>query len=141
MDLVNFWVAYNNIARLDDVEGLLPTIPVPVSEGIAQGTHMQPPPATQARLFGDGAWKVRSLYRRIEDISDVVVLRESLQWLEEDFSGDFYVCGMWSYKTGEPIGGVGSPWFVKPVQLASMLPNGVVEDVVLLAGQAPRKFV
>lgn len=141
MDIVNFWIAYQDIARLNDVEGLLPTIPVPDSEGVAPGTHMEPPPTTQARLFGDGAWKVRSLYRRIDGIHEVVTLRENLQLLEEDYDGDFYVCGMWSYKTGEPIGGVGSPWFVKPTQLASFLPNGEVEDIVLLAGQARRRFV
>lgn len=141
MDIVNFWIAYQDIARLNDVEALLPTISVPDSEGIAPGTHMEPPPITQARLFGDGAWKVRSLYRRIGGISEIVNLREDLKWLETNYLDNFHVCGMWSYKTGEPIGGVGSPWFVKPTQLASFLPNGKVEDIVLLAGQATRKFV
>ena len=140
MDIINFWIAYQDIARLNDVEALLPTIPYPASEGVVAPTHMQPPPITQARLFGDGEWKVRSLYRRLEGIHEVVTLREDLQLLADSLD-NFHVCGMWSYKTGEPIGGVGSPWFVKPAQLASFLPNGKVEDIVLLAGQAPRKFV
>jgi hypothetical protein len=64
-----------------------------------------------------------------------------MQWLQDTYPAQFYVAGMWSYKTGEPIGGVGSPWFQTPVGVANFMNITEVEDTVLLAGQATRKFV
>lgn len=140
MAIVNFWVVYSDPGRLTQVESYLPDLPLSIAGGAR--THLEPPEEAQARSFDDHmGWKLRSLYRRIDDLSDIVSLREDLQWLEDTYPGSFYMAGMWHYETGEPIGGVGSPWFQTPPEVANFMPGGVIEQTVLLAGQATRKFV
>jgi hypothetical protein len=137
VELINVWIAWSNGYAGPSAEEHWPDRPT--LTGLAP--PWEPSEAVQAKVFNQGVWKLRSGYLRVETISDIVKLRETLQWIEEDYPGEFYVCGMWHFNTGEPVGGVGSPWFVKPAQLPTMLPNGVVEDVFLMAGQAKRKFV
>lgn len=75
----------------------------------------------------------RNIYLQVDDISELVPLREEMQ---DSFTVTCH--GMWHYETGEPIGGVGSPWFqTYPEDFA----GGIVRDFMLLAGQSPRKFV
>lgn len=99
-------------------------------------------------------------YVTAENLSSLTAMREDLQELMADYPEDFIVAGCWDYYTGEPIGGVGSPWFVTPPGLAAIMPGiqqpsdpgpwpppsappvfGVLQDIVLGAGQARRKFV
>lgn len=142
MGLINFWIIYDNDSKLAQVEGLLPPLPTLDSEGVAPPTNMGPTNSVQARVFKEvGLFKLRSLYRRIDDLSDIVALREGLQAMEDIFAPAFYVVGMWHFETGEPVGGVGSPWFRTPTWVEDHLPRGVIEDPVLMAGQAARKFI
>lgn len=124
---------------LNQVESFLPAVP---TFGGGPGSHQQPPEEAQARIFSeDAGWKLRSLYRRIDDLSDIVVLREDLQWLQATYGANFYMAGMWHFETGQPVGGVGSPWFQTPVGVASFMDSEEIEDTLLMAGQAKRKFI
>lgn len=138
MAIINFWVAYNDSGILAQVEGFLPT-----QHGfIAPISHLQPPEEAQARIFSeDAGWKLRSLYRRIDDLSDIVVLRESLQGLQVTQGPNFYTAGMWHFESGQPVGGVGSPWFQTPDDVLSFMGSEEIEDTLLLAGQAKRQFI
>ncbi|MDB4312058.1 hypothetical protein N9937_01380 [bacterium] len=70
----------------------------------------------------------RNVYRRGDDLSDFVALREAI------YDSPTVICwGMWHYDTGEPVGGVGSPWFQTPPDKAG--------DFDLLTGQHPRAFI
>ena len=90
-----------------------------------------------SQVPGTSVW---SGYAHVGYLGNLVPTREFLQDLEEKYYPDFYVAGMWDYSTGDPIGGVGSPWFVTPVELTPVL-GGAVKDINLNAGQVPRNFV
>jgi hypothetical protein len=79
-------------------------------------------------------------------------VREDLNTLEDAYPNDVMVAGCWDVITGDPVGGVGSPWFVTPPELIQFMPDVLIDfdtpapatelaDINLLAGQAPRKFV
>jgi hypothetical protein len=87
-------------------------------------------------------------------------MREELQLLRSTYPDNIDIGGCWDFATGEPVGGVGSPWFPSPPELIDFLPPqpqeqpeqpfppsiinpplNVVWDVILGAGQAPRQFV
>ena len=100
-----------------------------------------------------GSFKVIQLYSFETEYSLDVDVREDLMELEDAYPNDCIVAGCWDVATGEPVGGVGSPWFVTPPELINYMPhvplppNGDIGppdklyDVNLLAGQRPRKFV
>jgi hypothetical protein len=92
----------------------------------------------------------------------LVEMREDLQKLTAAYPDNFKIGGCWDYYTGQPVGGVGSPWFDTPPGLADILPpqpqpqppqtgfpptevnppvSGVLWDVTLGAGQAKRVFI
>lgn len=81
--------------------------------------------------FDAGLW---NCYLSGEEIGSFVLAREDLQSLVEAYPGNINVPGCWDYYTGEPIGGVGSPWFVFPADM-------VRENVVLGMGQGNRNFI
>ena len=80
-------------------------------------------------------------------------VREDFKELEEAYPDDFLTAGAWDVATGQPVGGVGSPWFLAPPDLINYMPdvpqppNGDLGppdrlyDVNLVAGQAPRNFI
>lgn len=142
MGIVNFWIAYSDDDMLAQVESLLPPQPGVTRDVPAVSTHQEPAPGVQAGVFKeDAGWVLRSLYRRIDDLSDIVELREGMQALEDSNPSKFYAAGMWHYETGEPVGGVGSPWFQTPQDAARFMPEGVIDDTFLMAGQVERKFI
>jgi hypothetical protein len=77
-------------------------------------------------------WNLYSDVR--DDLSSMVVVREDFQLLEEHYPGDIECVGAWQWD-GQPIGGVGSPWFLSPIEIKN------IGNVILRAGQAPRQFV
>lgn len=114
-------------------------------------------PQRFATVFPPGLW---NCYARGEGLHVFTAMREDLQRLNEAYPDNFKVVGCWDYTTGEPIGGVGSPWFTTPPSLADIMPGipqpgpegeppqpqppplfGVLHDIVLGAGQGERKFV
>lgn len=114
-------------------------------------------PERLGTLFPAGLW---NCYVRAEGLHELTAMREDMQRIVATYPNHFKVAGCWDYATGEPIGGVGSPWFVTPPGLADIMPGipqpgpegeppqpqpppvfGVLQDIVLGAGQAPRKFV
>ena len=100
-----------------------------------------------------GGLRVIQFYSVDTTYSDDTAIREDLMELEDAYPNDCIVAGCWDVATGEPVGGVGSPWFVTPPELINYMPhvplppNGDIGppdklyDVNLLAGQRPRKFV
>ena len=73
--------------------------------------------------------------------SEAVPIRENLIDMEDSLPGQFLVAGCWDFFTGEPVGGVGSPWFLSPPELLDFMPNGVYEDRILRLGQHERVFI
>jgi len=108
--------------------------------------------------FPTGLW---NCYVTADGYHELTGMRELLQDTAAAHPDHFRVAGCWDYATGEPVGGVGSPWFVTPLELADIMPGvpqpgpggdpetqppvdlvfGVLQDIVLGAGQAKRKFV
>ena len=109
--------------------------------------------------FAPGLW---NCIARADGLYALTDMREELQTLRAAYPDNFDVGGCWDFFTGEPIGGVGSPWFTAPPELIDFLPPqpqpqgpqtppdppvitnpplNVLWDVILGAGQAPRKFV
>jgi hypothetical protein len=147
---VNFWMVVSNAFR-DELTSVL-------SRGFQAGTaavqfpKLNNPP----RAFIDGSRGAYSLGKvsHSEDpnttiwsgnissdhLGELTPLREFLQDLELRYFPDFYVGGMWDMVTGQPIGGVGSPWFQTPSELAAVM-GGSVSDVELAFGQAKRIFI
>jgi hypothetical protein len=99
---------------------------------------------------------------RADGLYALTAMREDLQKLTDAYPDNFRIGGCWDYATGQPIGGVGSPWFNTPPGLADILPPqpqpqppntefpptevtpplaGVLWDVTLGAGQASRVFI
>jgi len=106
----------------------------------------------RAAFRASGGQRVIQLYSFDTSYSDDTAIREDLMELEEAYPNDCMVAGCWDVATGEPVGGVGSPWFVTPPELINYMPDVFVgpeqtapatelADVNLLAGQKPRKFV
>jgi hypothetical protein len=83
---------------------------------------------------------VWSGYATADTLGELVPTREFMEHLEHLYFPDFYVGGMWDFHTGEPLGGVGAPWFITPLELEAVL-GGTVKDVSRNAGQAKRNFV
>lgn len=67
------------------------------------------------------------------ELSYHVVVRERLQELEDE--GTIEVVGAWDVNTGQPMGGVGSPWFVTPEGFDTS------SQRILDGGQVPRIFI
>ena len=67
------------------------------------------------------------------ELWEAVPIRTQLQQWEDD--GLITVVGAWDGETGQPIGGVGSPWFLTPEGFDTS------SQRELLAGQAPRIFI
>jgi hypothetical protein len=88
-------------------------------------------------IAGTTVW---SGYARADGLGELTPTREFMQDLEARYFPDFYVGGMWDFHTGQPLGGVGSPWFVTPLELGPLL-GGTVRDVSLNAGQTKRNFI
>jgi hypothetical protein len=116
-------------------------------------------PGRYGQQFAPGLW---NCYFQATGLFQLVPMREDLQELVAAYPGDIQVGGCWDVATGQPVGGVGSPWFVTPPDLVDWLPPKPVDpvipnttfpptevgteanvlwDVTLLAGQAPRVFV
>lgn len=100
-------------------------------------------------------------------LGNLTEFREDLQALTEQVSPDFIFAGAWVVATGEPIGGVGSPWVATPPELADEMPESVyytpavwssdgpvitatygepvevtgIEQIPIIAGGQRRKFV
>ena len=85
-------------------------------------------------------WAIHNCYSEDTELSSQVVIREQLQELELYYPNDFLVLGAWEFG-GQPIGGVGSPWFPLRPEAIDFMPGDDVIDVVLLAGQSNRQFV
>ena len=156
MVIVNFWLMLSPAARdalsgaaqvgpLLETQGPQPPPPVINSLTFPRLNVLRPDTLKLVRNFPErhhdhfppGIW---NCYARGEGYSDFVGMREELQELEERHYPDFQVAGCWNYYTGDPIGGVGSPWFITPPELKDIIPGGI-QDIVLGAGQATRKFV
>ncbi len=97
-------------------------------------------------------YRIIQLYSFETEYSLDTEVREDLMELEDAYPNDVLVAGCWDVATGDPVGGVGSPWFVTPPDLIDYMPDVFIDfntpvpatelaDVNLLAGQAPRKFV
>lgn len=149
--IYNFWV-WMDTGFADEVRAKFMLSPPPLGDGpvasvsVAATTHplinsLNP---TLPKLFKGKVqpvgWDVWNCYIDVDDLSDIVPLREGLQELEFYYPDYFRVLGAWEYE-GQPIGGVGSPWFPSPPDFLDFMPSSEVEDVVLLAGQHQRSFV
>ena len=99
-----------------------------------------------------GGQRLIQLYSFGTNYSDEVEVREDLQEMEEAYPNDCLIAGCWNVADGQPVGGVGSPWFMTPPELIQFMPDVLIgpgitapatklTDVNLLAGQQPRKFV
>ena len=97
------------------------------------------------------SWDVWNCYIDVDDLSDIVPLRGGLRKLEEIYPDDFIVLGAWDWGGAQighvPLGvwsavgrGVGHTWFPKPPNILDFMPDNVLQDVILLAGQAERQF-
>jgi hypothetical protein len=87
--------------------------------------------------FPPGLW---NCLVRADGLHALTAMREDMQRLQAAYPAEFQVGGCWDYDTGQPVGGVGSPWFDTPPGLVDMMPDGL-QDIVLGAGQAKRVFV
>ena len=139
--IMNAWIRWNSIYKntstfgdLIAPQGAGPELTAALSKSqydtIDLEAYESPPP-----------YEVQNM-QAIGDYSELVLIRQQLLEAELDNPGGFYVLGSWDYDTGEPMGGVGAPWF--PFDEAAALPfmpDGVIEDVWLLTGQKPRAFV
>lgn len=112
------------------------------------------PPAwyTSLDFRVSGGNRVIQLYSFGTEYSADVVIREDLQAWQAAYPNDVLPAGAWDVATGEPVGGVGSPWFTTPPELILYMPDeptgpGTFQpatklaQINLLAGQAGRKFV
>lgn len=155
--IVNFWVYASPTMRTDiykvagisiapGLPGVVTTIPpttaetFPLLNTISDATikTLRNFPERRHLVMVAGLWNV---YARGAGLHSFVGIREDLQLLEDTYYPDFWVGGAWNCADGEPIGGVGSPWFTYPGDLLSMFPDGILQQVVLMAGQAKRKFI
>lgn len=107
-----------------------------------------------AGLEGPVGWGLLNCYIPGE-YGVLTPLRENLQELEARYPDDFVVGGAYDVSTGEPVGGVGNPWFPTPPLLYEFAPpqssndysiptdiqQGTLANSQLLSGQASRKFV
>lgn len=175
--ILNYWLLMNPGFEAD-TNNVLPIIQDrnPREDGPAISTQsvnfpllntLSPPTYEMMRHFprrygGDFAPGLWNCMARANALHELVAMREELQELETYYPDAFSVGGCWSFRTGEPVGGVGSPWFPSPPNLIDYLPPkpqpqgpqtppdppvitnpplDVLWDVILGAGQAPRKFV
>lgn len=109
--------------------------------------------------FEPGLWNCMI---RADGLHALTAMREELQLWMATYPDNFNVGGCWDFYTGQPIGGVGSPWFDTPANLVDYLPPkpqlqpppdgfpptntvpplaGQLWDVILGAGQAKRIFI
>jgi hypothetical protein len=155
MVIVNFWLLLSPVAEvaLKGVARVTAPGSGPVAMPVAVTSTQFPlvnflspatvkmirnyPERNRAHLMPPGLW---NCYARGEGLHSFVAMREDLQRIEEAYP-EFQVAGCWNYVTGQPVGGVGSPWFGTPTDLADMMPDGVLQDITLGAGQAARIFV
>ena len=154
--IVNFWV-YGSPSFLSDfngVAGVFQAAQVPVVQSATITASVTYPllntlDASTVKLYRGFPERytdqfptgLNNCYSVGEDLSDFVKAREDFQELEDRYYPDIWVGGAWNVATGEPIGGVGSPWFTYPGDLLALMPGGILDDIVLMAGQAKRKFV
>lgn len=158
MDLIyNFWALLSNdfadealallqIAEVPDGPGAgdpVPAVTFPLinyyKPATAKTIINQPNRVEQAALF-IGPYTVWNMVTTASDLSELVPAREDFQDWHDRYPDDFIIAGAWR-QDGQPIGGVGSPWFVTPPELIEAMPNGYLEDVVITFGQSPRIFL
>jgi hypothetical protein len=152
--IVNFWIVLSP-ALQEAVEGVAqvvapgnsgrPTPPPPVikAERYHRLNHLMPQTLKMLRNFPErhkgtlpeGLW---NCYISGEGLHSFVRTRQDLERLEANYDPNFLVVGCWDFHTGQPVGGVGSPWFVRPPKLTAIIPE---HDVVLAGGQGKRNFV
>ena len=174
--IVNYWV-WMTPSMTSNMIGVLPLEPAP--------NPREPPPVTiqsteypllnymradtrRMLLWSPGRRKglfppdVWNCLTRADGLHALTAMREELQRWMAAYPDNFKIGGCWDYYTGQPIGGVGSPWFETPPGLGDALPPepqpqppqtefpptevippvpGQLWDVMLGAGQAKRVFV
>ena len=178
MVIANFWLLLSPAARIalsgvaqiglvQETAGPQPKPPTVNSLTFPDLNLLSPATLKLVRNFPErfstamppGLW---NCYVRGAGSFEFVDIREELQELRVKYPADIIPAGCWNVSTGEPIGGVGSPWFQTPPELVAVMPplpgvqtepigppppapvptvTGVLHDIVLMAGQAPRKFV
>ena len=147
--LCNFWIVIPNLEY-----GTLHTDTPPqgVSDRVHYAVRYSPVDHPWQKKWPGGAHKLVSCYIRYEEFDNLVAVREELQDLADFYPDSLRCVGCWDFNTGEPIGGVGSPWFTTPAWVFEDFPTpkytspGGEErtgsrDVILMSGQAKRKFV
>jgi hypothetical protein len=174
MVIVNYWLLFTSDFTTG-VTGVLPIIPDqdPREDDTITVQSVQfpllnvlrPDTAEMMRHFprrygGDFAPGLWNCMARAPGLFALVGMREELQLLRSTYPDNIDIGGCWNFSTGEPVGGVGSPWFPSPPELIDFLPPqpqpqpeqpfppsiinpplNVLWDVILGAGQAPRQFV
>ena len=148
--LTNAWIVVNNdiserIERGQDVQGASPRlVKLFLSRQDLSISARLFPPAISKTLY--------NCYIRSEGLHDLIELRDQMMEMEMYDEGVRCV-GWWEYCSGEPLGGVGSPWFQTHPHFYREFPSSeyptttscgtaqISPDRVLVAGQARRKFV
>ena len=75
-------------------------------------------------------------------LAELTVVRERFQEWEDNYYPDFWVGGSWDIETGQPIGGMGSPWFMAPTELYDLLAvDGIIVEPFRVTGMPKRIFV
>lgn len=155
MVIVNFWLmlspaaelALKGVAQIGPEDSTGEPVPAPDVVNSAQfpllrrlspGTRklVRNFPERGISLLPTGVW---NCYATGTGNHEFTRVREDLQMLNDSYPDDFVSAGSWDVATGQPLGGVGSPWFITPPELPGKL--GGLRDIVLMAGQKPRKFV
>jgi hypothetical protein len=116
-------------------------------------------PGRRKAPYPPGLW---NCIFQADGLHALVAMREEMQAWMAAYPDNFRIGGCWDYYTGQPVGGVGSPWFETPPGLADIMPPepqpqppstefpptefnppvaGVLWDITLGAGQAKRVFV
>lgn len=148
--ITNAWIVVDDTHVTDlvnDVEvmGFGSELTTVLKDRFSPGAVAQFFPATVSKTL-------YNCYIRRHGLHELVGLREKLQELE-NFGMGVKCVGWWEYETGEPLGGVGSPWFqtfpsfeeefprpTRPVSIGGE-EKPIPKDRLMVAGQARRKFV
>lgn len=152
-NIANFWIVLPK-AEYATVQTDFPEHPL--SDRVHYAIRYAPEAKAWEKMRPNATHRLLSCYIRHEGLHDITAIREELQDFEDFFSDSIKCVGCWDFYTGEPIGGVGSPWFVTPhwvdsdfpilrgtaPELGGVTPTApITNDGILFSGQAPRKFV
>lgn len=177
MVIINYWIMLTlpaevavtgvvQVAPIQETQGPVPPPDYVSSVTMDRVNTFRPDTIKMLRNFPEryqgrmppGLW---NCYVTADGLHALVAMREELQETMARYPVDFQVAGCWDFYSGQPVGGVGSPWFDTPPGLAAMMPGiqlpsedpgppplapgpveyGVLHDIVLGAGQAPRRFI